>query len=128
MAKKWSKNSRVATFGQFLDGHYNSVILHPIWTSDPTKMISSSRRIDWWKDLSSISSRLDFNIFSHFWTHGPRWTCAPKTTLRMLVLALPINSNSYLKINQGWIQWQISGGARLPRRNLARTGRGFEYS
>ena len=29
-AKKWSKNSRVATFGQFLDGHYNSVILHPV--------------------------------------------------------------------------------------------------
>ena len=44
MAKKWSKNGCAATFGQSLDGH-NSVILHPIWTNDPTKMISSYRYV-----------------------------------------------------------------------------------
>ena len=46
MAKKWLKISRAATFGQSWDGH-NLVILHPIWTFDPTKMISSSRRVEW---------------------------------------------------------------------------------
>ena len=63
------------TFGQSWDGH-NLVILHPIWTFDPTKMISSSRRIDWWKDLSSISFRLDFCFlatFCHWWPPGPWW-------------------------------------------------------
>jgi len=46
IAKKWLKNGRAATFGQYWDGH-NLVILHPIWTNDPTKMISSSRRAEW---------------------------------------------------------------------------------
>ena len=41
MAKKWSKNSRAATFGQSLDDH-NSVILHPIWTTDPTNHPAAS--------------------------------------------------------------------------------------
>ena len=45
MAKKWQKISRAATFGQSWDGH-NLVIFHPIWTFDPTKMVSSSRRTD----------------------------------------------------------------------------------
>ena len=66
MAKKWLKISRAATFGQSWDGH-NLVILHPIWTFDPTKIISSSRRIDWWKDLSSIYVRSKNWIFGHFW-------------------------------------------------------------
>ena len=46
IAKKWLKNGGAATFGQHWDGH-NLVILHPIWTNDPTKMISSSRRVEW---------------------------------------------------------------------------------
>ena len=76
MAKKWHKISRAATFGQSWNGH-DVVILHPIWTFNPTIyharawlsreiwvakypppksstrgephyiMISSSRRIDW---------------------------------------------------------------------------------
>ena len=33
----------------------NSVILSPILTNKGTKMFYSSRRIDWWKDLSSNS-------------------------------------------------------------------------
>ena len=72
MAKKWLKISRAATFGQSWDGH-NLVILHPIWTFDPTKMISSSRRIDWLKDLSSISFCLDF-CFGHLLPLVATWT------------------------------------------------------
>ena len=44
MAKKWHKISRAATFGQSWDGH-NLVILHPIWTFDPTKIISNGNYI-----------------------------------------------------------------------------------
>ena len=73
MAKKWLKNGRAATFGQSWDGH-NLAILHPIWTFDPTKMISSSRRIDWCKDLSSISFRLDFCFYGHFLPLVATWT------------------------------------------------------
>jgi len=73
MVHKWSKNGRAATFGQSLGGH-NSVTLHPILTNDPTKMISSSRRVEWWKDLSSISFRLDFGILSHFLPLVATWT------------------------------------------------------
>ena len=85
MAKKWLKNCRAATFGQSWDGH-NSAILHPIWTFDPTKMISSSRRIDWCKDLSSISFRLDFCFYGHFlplvatWSHNGDLTQKSKKT------------------------------------------------
>ena len=43
IARKWP---RAAIIGQSLD-RYNFAILHPIWTNDPTKMIYSSRRIDW---------------------------------------------------------------------------------
>ena len=50
MANNWPKIARkwphVATIGQFLDRH-NFAILHPIWTNDPTKIIYSSRRIEW---------------------------------------------------------------------------------
>ena len=50
MANNWSKIAqkwpRVAIIGQSLDRH-NFAILHPIWTNDPTKMIYSSRRIEW---------------------------------------------------------------------------------
>ena len=44
------------------------IIYNPIWKNDHTKMISSSRRIEWWKDLSFkfISFRCDFGILSHF--------------------------------------------------------------
>ena len=51
MATNWPKISRAATFGQSLGGH-NLVIFHPILTFDPTKMISSLRRVEWWKDRS----------------------------------------------------------------------------
>ena len=44
--------------------------LHPIWTNDPTKIISSSRWIDWWKYLSSISFRLNFYILPLLATCG----------------------------------------------------------
>ena len=43
IARKWT---RVAIIDQYLDRH-NSAIFHPIWTNDPTKMIYSSRRIEW---------------------------------------------------------------------------------
>ena len=48
MAIKWPKMAvrRAATFGQTSGGH-NLVILYPIWTNDHTKMISSSRGIEW---------------------------------------------------------------------------------
>ena len=65
MATNWLKISRAATLGQSLDGH-NLVIFHPILTFDHTKMISSSRRVQWCKDLSSISFRSDFGFLSHF--------------------------------------------------------------
>ena len=49
MANNWPKIARkwpcVAIIGQYLDRH-NLVILHPIWTNDPTKMIYSSSRIE----------------------------------------------------------------------------------
>ena len=73
MPINWPKISRAATFGQSLGGH-NFVIFHPILTIKYTKMISSSRRIEWWKDLSSISFRLDFHIFSHFLPPVATWT------------------------------------------------------
>ena len=72
ITRKWT---RVAIIDQYLDRH-NFAILHPIWTNDPTKMIYSSRRIEWLKDLSSISFRSDFAIFGSFFgpwsrkTHG----------------------------------------------------------
>ena len=69
MASNWPKITRkwthVAIIEQYLDRH-NFAILHPIWTNDPTKMIYSSRRIEWLKDLSSISFRSDFDIFGLF--------------------------------------------------------------
>ena len=72
MANNWPKITRkwtrVAIIDQYLDRH-NFAILHPIWTNDPTKMIYSSRRIEWLKDLSSISFRSDFDIFGSFF--GP---------------------------------------------------------
>ena len=89
MANNWPKiarkRPRVATIGQSLDRH-NFVILHPIWTNDPTKIIYSSRRIEWRKELSSISFRSDFGIFGSlfglcpknhgafivFWIFGPQ--------------------------------------------------------
>ena len=74
MASNWPKITRkwmrVAIIDQYLDRH-NFAILHPIWTNDPTKMIYSSRRIEWLKDLSSISFRSDFDIFGSFLDHGP---------------------------------------------------------
>ena len=45
MAKMANNGPKVATFGQSLGGH-NLATLHPIWTNEPTKMISSSRRIE----------------------------------------------------------------------------------
>ena len=54
-----------ATLAQSLDG-YNSVTLGPIWTNDHTKMIYSSRRIDWCKELSSISLGLDYDILATY--------------------------------------------------------------
>ena len=73
MANKWLKISSAATFGQSLSGH-NSTIFYPIWTFDHTKMISSSRRVEWWKDLSYISFRLEFDILSHFLPPVATWT------------------------------------------------------
>ena len=43
-------------FGPTLSGH-NSAIYYPILTFDHTKMISSSRRMEWCYKLSSISFR-----------------------------------------------------------------------
>ena len=65
--------SRAATFRRSSDGH-NSAIFHPILTFKYTKKISSSRRIDWWKDLSSISFRSDFHILSHYLPPVATWT------------------------------------------------------
>ena len=73
IATNWLKMSRAATFGHSLGGH-NLVIFHPILTFDHTKMMSSSRGIEWWKDLSSISFRLDFGILSHFLPPVATWT------------------------------------------------------
>ena len=73
MPINWPIISRAATFRRTLDGH-NSAIFYPILTFKYTKMISSARRIDWWKDLSSISFRLDFHILSHFLPPVATWT------------------------------------------------------
>ena len=69
MAKLVSKMALAATLAQSSDGH-NLVTLCPIWTNDHTKMIYSSRRIDWCKELSSISIGLDFDIFGHLLPPG----------------------------------------------------------
>ena len=50
-----------------------------------------------WSKLYLNSSPSDFDGFCHFWPHGPRWMPRPKTTLRMLVLTIPLDPNSYLK-------------------------------
>ena len=73
MPINWPIISRAATFS-WSPGRHNSVICYPILTFKYTKMISSSRRIDWWRDLSSISFRLHFNIFSHFLPPLATWT------------------------------------------------------
>ena len=73
IATNWLKISRAATFGHSLGGH-NLAIFHPILTFDHAKMISSSRGIEWRKDLSSISFRLDFGILSHFLPSVATWT------------------------------------------------------
>ena len=72
IATNWLKMSRAAAFGQSLGGH-NLVIFYPILTFDHTKMISSSRRVQWWKDLSSISFRSDFGFLSHFLPPVATW-------------------------------------------------------
>ena len=71
-ATNWLKISRAATFGQSLGGH-NLVIFYPILTFDHTKMISSSRRVQWWNDLSSTSFRSDFVFLSHFLPPVATW-------------------------------------------------------
>ena len=45
MAKKGPKMAALPLLAK-LDGH-NLVPLYPIWTFDHTKMISSSRRVEW---------------------------------------------------------------------------------
>ena len=46
---------------------HNFDLFHPILKNEGTKMIYSSRGIDWWKDLSSIYVRSKIWIFCHFW-------------------------------------------------------------
>ena len=104
MANKWLKINGVATFGHSLGGH-NSVIFHSIWTFDHTKIISSSRRVECWKELSSIFFRLEFGILSHFLPPMVTWTTLGvrvQNYPRLLVFVLPISPNSYLKIDKNW--------------------------
>ena len=46
---------------------HNFGIFHQILKNEGSKMIYSSRGIDWWKDLSSIYVRSKIRIFGHFW-------------------------------------------------------------
>ena len=72
IATNWLKISRAAAFGQSL-GVHNLVIVYPILTFDHTKMISSSSRVQWWKDISSISFRSDLGFLSHFLPPVATW-------------------------------------------------------
>ena len=106
MGQKSSKNGLAATFGQSLDG-YNSAIFHPILTNKYTKMIYSSRRIDWWKELSSISFGLDFGILSHFEPLLATWaTLGRRAPNHLQKLGIghtyhpePVSQNSYSQKN-----------------------------
>ena len=89
MPINWPIISRAATFWQSLGGH-NSVIFYPILTFKYIKMISSSRRIDWWKDLSSISFRSDFHILSHYLPPVATWT------------TMAIGSQNHTQIVSNW--------------------------
>ena len=93
IATNWLKISRASTFGQSLGGH-NLAIFYPILTLDHTKMISSLRRV---QKLHLIPFR--FYFFSHFLPPVATWARGPKSTPRLSVLALPITTNSLLKID-----------------------------
>ena len=110
IATNWLKMSRVATFGQSLGGH-NLVIFHPILTFDHTKMISSSRGIEWWKDLSSISFRLDFRILSHFLPPVATWTTFGARTQKYPQVVGTCPAYHPQLIAQNW----------YPRKNLSHT-------
>ena len=89
MPINWPIISHAATFMRSLSGH-NSAIFYPILTFKYTKMISSSRRIDWWKDLSSISFRSDFHILSHYLPPVATWT------------TMAIGSQNHTQIVSNW--------------------------
>ena len=81
-------------------GH-NLAIFHPILTNEYTKMTSKSRRIEWNKNLSSISLIKILVFGPHFCSkasHGQCCTYGLKITLEFLVHVLAIMANSYLKI------------------------------
>ena len=64
MAKKANFQPKIgldATFAPTLSGH-NSAIFYPILTSDHIKMVSSPRRIEWYKQLSSFAFFLVFGF------------------------------------------------------------------
>ena len=102
MAILWPKIAS-ATLARAWHDH-NLAIFHPIVTNEYTKMTCSSRRIEWNKQLSSISLLLYFCFWTPFMLQDLTWAIlylwTQFTTLKLLVHVLAIMANSYLKFSQ----------------------------
>ena len=68
----WPKMSPTATLARPSDGR-NLVIFHPILTFFFFKLLVFSRRIEWWKELSSISFGFGFCFWTPFLLRGLTW-------------------------------------------------------
>ena len=98
----WPKMSPTATLARPSDGR-NLVIFHPILTFFFFKLLVFSRRIEWWKELSSISFGFGFGFWTPFLLRRLTWAilCAWTQNHYQKFGTCPILS--WQPISQKWI-------------------------